>query len=360
MHRSRSDGWRSLAPVLTGLAVLAVLGGTAPAGAQSIDSTVRDTLHSRNAPAEKLAGRVRVALSASAVRMDAGFYDAYAVNAGFAPFLGEHLQVGISPTWRALDDNVNPAFQTRGGSVAARYIFGGDPHWRGFVGVFGGAWSANSNHSSQLGAQLGTLYFLTPALAIRAGIDLRRGAPYSAGQPRSTLVYVTLDPYAFGAADDVAVAPAGFGTLDIAGSYVYERLARVSESGISGTIAPYLTRWAQIGASGEADGTSQEIRAHQLRGFGRIYLPLTVRTQPFAEGFAETSTFNGEDGGLTSYGGEIGMRRMLNANVALDVGVQRTMHPREMLGSGNFTHPYREPGGTALVVAMMTRIGRAR
>lgn len=51
----------------------------------------------------------------------------------------------------------------------------------------------------------------------------------------------------------------------------------------------------------------------RVRGFGRAYLPLTESTQPFVEGFTESSTYNGEDGGLTYYGGALGVWRMLNA-----------------------------------------------
>lgn len=313
------------------------------------------------APADRLAGRARIGLGASAERLDKGLATTYAIDASVAPFLGEHLQIGIAPTGRVIDDRTNPAFHTVGGSVAARYIFGGDPHWRGFVGVFGGEWGASyAQHTSQLGAQLGALYFLTPALAIRAGVDFRSGASYTAGQPRSTLMYVVLDPYMFGAADEVSITPAGFGTLDISASYAYERLSHDVESGLSGTIAPYLTRWAQLGVDGEADGSSQGLTAHRLRGFGRVYLPLGVRTQPFGEGFAETATLDGEDGGLTSYGGTIGIRHMLNGNVSLDVGVQRRLHPRERLGPAELGYWYREPGTTALIVGMMTRIGRTR
>jgi hypothetical protein len=51
---------------------------------------------------------------------------------------------------------------------------------------------------------------------------------------------------------------------------------------------------------------------------------------------------------------------MLNGSVAMDIGVERTLHPREQLGHGNFAHWYREAGGTTLVIGMMTRIGHAR
>jgi hypothetical protein len=351
------------------MGAVALVVGAQAAHAQSVEDSPRLTPVSdsasdtvREAPADRLSGRARVWLDASAERLEKGAFTAYGVSASFAPFVTEHLQLGIAPSTRVIDPKGGSSLNTLGSTVAARYIFGGDRHWRGFVGAFGGVWGGTRmQHSSQVGAQVGALYFLTPALAIRAGVDVRKGEPYfTSGQPRTELLYVALDPYAFGAADDVPVTPAGLGTLDIAGSYAYERLARVSESGISGTVAPYLTRWAQVGASGMADGSSQGITAHQLRGFGRLYLPLTARTQPFAEGFAETTTYNGEAGGLTSYGGAVGVRRMLNGSVAIDIGVERTLHPREKLGHGNFAHWYREAGGTTLVIGMMTRIGHAR
>lgn len=323
--------------------------------ADSINDSVRVAL------AGHLSGRARVALSASADRIEKGNVTSYGFSAGFSPFVGEHLQIGIAPSATALDPKGGPPFHTVGGTVAARYVYGGDARWRGYVGAFGGGWQAmHGLHGGLLGAQVGALYFLTPALAIRAEVDARRGAFYFLGEPRITELLLTLDPYVFGTADDAPVTPAGLGALDIAGSYVYERISHVGESGISGTLAPYLARWAQIGATGEADGSSDGITSHQLRGFGRLYLPVTARTQPFAEGFAETTTFGGEGGGLTSYGGKVGVRRMLNGNVALDIGVQRTLHPREQLGPASSRHWYREAGTTSLVIGMMTRIGRAR
>lgn len=346
---------------IVALAVSARIAGAQSAGpshrADQNGDPADDT--TRAAPAAHLPGRVRVGLTASAEHLDKSIADTYQVGAGISPFVGDHLQIGIAPAWRELRDQLNPAYQIAGSTIAARYVFGGDPHWRGYVGAFGGAWHApHALDGTLLGAQVGALYFLTPALAVRAEIDARRGAYYFAEPPRFTELLITLDPYVFGTADDVAVVPVRLGTVDVAGEYVYERFHSVAESGISATVAPYLSRWTQVGADGEASGSSQGYTAHRLRGFGRLYLPLTLRTQPFVEGFAETTTYD-ETGGLTSYGGELGIRRMLNGNVALDIGLQRRMHPREQLGSASFRYWTREPGATSLVIGMMTRIGRA-
>lgn len=365
---------RSYAPVVA-LALLAMAPSFALAQAPSASpspraSVARDSLVANdvshgnsNSPTQRLAGSARISLHASALRVDGGGFTSYGVAASAAPFIGEHVQVGIVPSFTRSEPAQLRPLQISTTALIANYVFGGDPRWRGYVGGYG-SFSTQTNAPSVHGSgvQGGALFFFTPAIALRS--ELRYREITSPGEQRhgSEVALVTLDPYVSGGANAIRPTSAGIGVLDLALLAYHARYPSYHASGLSGTIAPYLARWAQLGVEGEAERISDfgGVTFYRVRGFGRGYVPLTTRTQPFAEGFAESSTDGGNDGGLTDYGGALGVREMLNANVALDFGLRRTLRPRETLGPADHRYSVRFPGSASLFAGVITRLGRAR
>ena len=278
-------------------------------------------------------------------------------------FVGEHVQVGLAPSYTLNQSSFveTHTYQSYSGGVTVNYVYGGGERWRGYAGGYASTTGVVHGPSTQaLGAQVGALYFFGPALAARA--ELRYRAPTSgpfAGQGSEVLL-VTLDPYVFGRASAARPGWAAFGAADVSAFVAYTAAAHVREISASATLAPYLTRWAQVGVDGQAVQGFEygAYQARLVRGYGRLYLPLTARTQPFAEGFAEASTYDVRFAGLTGYGGTVGVRRYLNARVALDVGVRRRLSPALALDDTPLL--YRDPGRTGLVAGLATRVGRTR
>ncbi|MGI8510576.1 MAG: hypothetical protein ACR2MQ_14765 [Gemmatimonadaceae bacterium] len=368
---------RSYSPIVA-LALFAVVAPSIRAQAPGASvppplSVSRDSLVARDSTRENpvldpvprtrgLAGSARIFIDASALRFDGGL-TTYNVAASFAPFLSEHVQVGVAPSYTRYESARIHTLQSSTTALIANYVFGGGTRWREYVGGYGSmATQTNSPNVSEIGAQGGALFFLSSAVALRG--ELRYREITSPGERRygNAVALVTLDPYVSGRADEVAPTPPGLGVVDLAVLAYHARYSSYNVSGISGTIAPYLARWAQVGVDGAVVHFSDygDTGAYRVRGFGRGYVPLTARTQPFAEGFAESSTYNGNDGGLTDYGGALGVREMLNAHVALDVGVRRTLESPETFGPLGHSYTFRSPGTTALFVGVVTRLGRAR
>lgn len=327
------------------------------------DSTRENPVRDPIPDTRGLAGSARIFLDASALRLDGGGLTTYNVAASFASFLSEHVQVGVAPSYTRYESARIHTLQSSTTALIANYVFGGGTRWHGYAGGYGSiATQTNSPNVSEIGAQGGALFFLSSAVALRG--ELRYREITSPGERRygNAVALVTLDPYVSGRADEIAPTPPGLGVFDLAVLAYHARYSSYSASGISGTIAPYLARWAQVGVDGavvhfsDYGGTG----AYRVRGFGRGYVPLTARTQPFAEGFAESNTYNGNEGGLTDYGGALGVREMLNAHVALDIGVRRTLESPQTFGPPGHSATFRSPGSTALFVGVVTRLGRAR
>lgn len=317
---------------------------------------------SPDCPAQRLTGRARISLDASALRLDGGGFNTYSVAASAVPFLDEHLQIGIAPSYERFDGAQYTSQNVTTG-VTANYVFGGDERWRGYVGGYGSfAAQTNAPSTRVAGAQGGALFFITPAVALRSELRYRENTSPNEQRYGSVVALITLDPYVSGTANQVTSVTPGIGVFDLAVLAFHAQYSSYHESGISGTIAPYLTRWAQVGATGEADHISDlgGLTYYRVRGFGRGYVPLSTRTQPFVEGFTETSTEGGSDGGLTDYGGALGVREMLNGNAALDFGLRRTLRPRDTFAMGGRSFSVRYPGSASLFAGVVTRLGRAR
>ena len=320
------------------------------------------TLAGPDSPTQRLTGRARISLDASALRLDGGGFNTYSVAASAVPMLGEHLQIGVAPSYERFDGTQYTSQNVATG-VIANYVFGGDARWRGYVGGYGSfAAQTNAPGTRVAGAQGGALFFITPAVALRSELRYRENTSPNEQRYGSVVALITLDPYVSGSANEVTSGTPGIGVFDLAVLAFHEQYSSYHESGISGTIAPYLTRWAQVGAEGEAEHFSDlgGLTYYRLRGFGRGYVPLTTRTQPFVEGFAETTTEGGSDGGLTDYGAALGVREMLNGNVALDVGLRRTLRPTDTVAIGGRSFSVRFPASAALFAGVVTRLGRAR
>ena len=317
---------------------------------------------SPDSPAQRLTGRARISLDASALRLDGGVFNTYSVAASAVPFLGEHLQIGIAPSYERSDGEQYTSQNVTTG-ITANYVFGGDARWRGYVGGYGSfAVQTHAPSTRVAGAQGGALFFITPAVALRSELRYRENTSSTEQRYGSVVALITLDPYVSGSANEVTSVSPGIGVFDLAVLVFHAQYSSYHESGISGTIAPYLTRWAQVGVEGEAEHLSDlgGLTYYRARGFGRGYVPLSTRTQPFVEGFAETTTEGGSDGGLTDYGAALGVREMLNGNVALDFGLRRTLRPRDTFAMGGRSFSVRYPDSASLFAGVVTRLGRAR
>ena len=334
-----------------------LLGSTAALASAAAQYGVPRAEHADSAlRARGLAGSARVAFDASTARVDGGTFTTYGVSAGVLPFVSEHVQIGLAPTYGGIASPPSSA-HNYGVAGTANYVFGGGTRWRGYAGGY--ASTANTSGivaQGTLGAQAGALFFLDPALALRGEVRYRALTSGPITGMNTTLALLTLDPYLFGRASEAVPRPARFGSVDVSAFLYAERDRYIHDVGGEITVAPYLTRWAQVGV--DAQGVSYAelggSSAHSYRGFGRLYLPLTARTQPFAEGFAATRTFFGVDGGLASYGGALGVRQMLTARVGLDLGLRRTVQPATKAAS----FLIRNPGTTGLVAGLVTRLGR--
>nr|MDQ6926326.1 hypothetical protein [Candidatus Eremiobacteraeota bacterium] len=343
----------------------------APAAAQPRPGAIRTARATRadsGLDTQGLVGSARVALDASSTRIDGGQFTSGSLSAAALPFVSEHLQVGLAPTYTVTTAShpatpVQPAgsqtYQSYGVGLTANYVVGGGRRWRGYAGGY--AFERGATHvpgASQLGAQAGALYFLDPAVAVRA--ELRYRVPSSGSGPRhgSGVAFLTLDPYLFGRASTGGATRAGLGTADVRVFAYHQSSWYGQQSGISGIIAPYLTPWAQVGVEGEAVSFSEfgGRGVSGVREFVRGYLPLAARTQPFAEVFRQ----HGTDAILQPASGwTVGVRQLLAPRVALDVGVRRTI-PTPITLDQALGYRFRLPGETGLVLGLTTRLGRLR
>lgn len=314
-------------------------------------------------PAFGVRGGARVHLDASVSRVDGGDFHVFSAQAALIPFVTERLQLGMAPGYSVITGTQMRTIRNFGMAAIANYIFGGGNPWRGYIGGFGAANGGPMGaRFTEIGAQAGALHFFDPAVVLRSEVRYRAPASGPGAGVGTVMFLLTLDPHLFGPANAAAIQPAGFGVVDVSGFVYHARHPSTRASGVSGSLAPYLTRWAQLGVDGQAVHFSEfgGFGAHRLRAFGRVYIPRSPRTQPFAESFAETSTFGSEPGGLTSFGGTLGARRMLNSRVALDFGVRRTLHPRRLTGFPDAHSTVRRPGTTDLLAGLAIRAGRPR
>jgi Lipid A 3-O-deacylase (PagL) len=271
----------------------------------------------------------------------------WSVRGSFMKFLSEHWQVGVAPEY---DGIAQRGYSWSGSRLAglANLTTGGD-RWRGYVGgEIGGANGTHQIGETLLGAQIGALRFLAPTSALRGELRWRR----SYRDVDATVdALLTIDSYVLGRASQPAVTPA-LGTLDVMGTaYATFRFDRVRSADV--TVAPFITSWAQLGASLdylslEANDAKHAYLTKNL--FARAYAPLSLRASPFAQGFV--SYESGGTAGPESYGAVGGVRHYINRGTALDVGVQWRRHTVSRAGASS----NRPPDETTLQARVVTQL----
>jgi hypothetical protein len=270
-------------------------------------------------------------------------------SALFAPFVTQHWQLGISPTMSYLSGG-GPGGSYQAAAVMADYF----PLARSASGPFAGGYLMEAGGSGSsydaVGVQGGWLQFLTPQAALRGELRFRR---YSVGLQRETYdVGMALEPYLFGRAAERLTTLPGLGTFDVSFSADYNfHPARTVT--VDGTVAPFLTTWLQVGGTGHYVRYFEPVDSyHVLDAFARVYLPLSIRVLPFADGFVGDASSGVPGVTRGSHGARAGIRTYLVRSVSLDASMEwRTYEP--ILGNSSFV--VRQ-----LRVTLNTQLGRTR
>ncbi|HEY7235582.1 MAG TPA: hypothetical protein VH539_15620 [Gemmatimonadaceae bacterium] len=262
-------------------------------------------------------GKARVALDIAYVKP---VYSTFTGTAAVMPFVNEHWQVGVSPTWE-VDGGIRPYFLAGGADAVVNYFPLGAGPSRPYFGAFASQRGASyAPGSGAYGFQAGWLRFLSPSIALRSELRFRHdGTP---GSPSSTDFLLTFDPYLFGRADRSLTKPPSFGVFDATMVADYAMRPRHALT-INSTVAPFVTRWLQAGATANMQfAFYRSSGTHALELFGRGYLPIDTRAVPFADAFVgnESIGFSPETRG--SHGVRTGVRTYLTRGVALDVALQ--------------------------------------
>jgi hypothetical protein len=264
-----------------------------------------------------LVGATRIGLNAGAW-LSPGPVHSFSASADFAPFITEHWQLGFAPAFSVAN---GPGGSSVGVGLTgtANYMLGaGRTRW--FVGATAGG-SSGGGGSTQLDAHAGALWFFVPTTALRAQLQSHRFGFDGFTRHGASLAlerYLPAGPRVPTSAPDRGAVDVSF-DANLAFNGGRERT-------ISFTLAPFLTRWSQVGGRYSAisvpfDGdwsTSQT-----FDGFGRLYAPLGPRAMPFLEGFVERVHFSEQTlQPPTVFGATAGVRHYLNDGVALDAGLQ--------------------------------------
>jgi hypothetical protein len=267
-------------------------------------------------------------------------------SALFAPFVTQHWQLGISPGM-SYQSGGNPGGFYGAAAVMANYF----PLARSASGPFAGGYLIEAGGSASgygvVGVQGGWLQFLTPQAALRGELQFSRasGAP----RPEAYDVVVALEPYLFGRAAERLTTLPGLGTFDVSFSADYN-IHPARQVTVDATVAPFLTKWLQVGGTGQYVRLFEPVDSyHVLDAFVRVYLPLSIRVLPFADGFVgdESSGLPGVT--LGSHGARAGIRTYVDRGVSLDASMEwRTYDP-----TGNSSILVRQ-----LRVTLNTQLGR--
>lgn len=294
-----------------------------------------------------------VALDAALVHVGPGMPSVLTVNALFAPFVSEQWQLGVAPV---VEYDVGAGDNTFGGAAAvvADYY----PFMRGGSGPFAGAYLSEGGGSGSaygvFGLQAGWLQFLTPQAALRSQFQFRR-VSYS---PRHEAydVVVALEPYLFGRANERLTKSPGLGVFDA--SLDADYVMRPSRSfTLNAMAAPFLTRWLQVGASGQyQNGFSSGISDHAIEAFGRVYLPLSNRLLPFADGLIGDASIGQPGRHLGHHGARAGVRTYIAPGVSIDGAFEWRAYGTVEVGTGSF----RPPAQRLVRVTLNTQLGTTR
>lgn len=314
-------------------------------------------VHAQMAPAALPVGAARVSLVGGALADPVHYWS---VTGEYAPFVSSRWQLGVAPGYAGTSAPGFTTIHQLAVAVLANYFVPLGHATHGYVGGSAsraGSIGATSNYAvNSYGVQAGVLRFVAPAAAVRAEAQWRRDDRYAGAV---TSVQLTLDPYVGGQPSRaVRWTPPGAGAVDAdlrlfgqlhPGQWYTARIAA----------APFLTRWAQLGAAYDGSYTpSSGFTSHAVRGFGRGYLPLAGRTAPFAEGFGTWTASSGPGSdGLSTYGVAGGVRRYLSANAAADLGLNWARAAVVRFGDGE---RYRSPDQLRLQLGLVTQLRRGR
>jgi hypothetical protein len=275
------------------------------------------------------------------------------INAVLAPFVTERLQLGIAPYGYASSFNGQTYYLEQAAAIA-NYFFLVSGNSRPFAGAYlAQAGQSYGPGYGTYGAQLGWLYFLAPSVGFRA--EFRYRSDFRAHTPASTYVIVSLDPYLFGPASGKIGALPHLGVVDVSllANYVYTPDREVSAQAM---LAPFLTRWLQVGGTLDYFFLFGFPEAHKLEWLARTYAPLARRAMPFAEGFAEYGNFSDDVSGLSSFGLRGGVRSYVAPAVALDAALEWRKHGE--FSTGVLRH--RSAEEVSLRVSLLTEFRLAR
>lgn len=293
-------------------------------------------------------GTAAVALDVTYEIPTAGLPKTIDASAFFAPFVTQHWQLGISPGM-SYQSGGNPGGFYGAAAVMANYF----PLARSASGFFVGGYFMEAGGSGSsydvAGVHGGWLQFLTPQAALRGELQFSRasGAP----RPEAYDVAVALEPYLFGRAAERLTTLPGLGTFDVSFSADYN-IDPAHQVTVDATVAPFLTKWLQVGGTGQYVRFFEPVDSyHFLDAFARVYLPLSIRVLPFADGFVgdESSGLPGVTRG--SHGARTGIRTYLDRGVSLDA----SMEWRAYSQTGNNSTLVRQ-----LRATLNTQLGRTR
>jgi len=277
-------------------------------------------------------GAARVGLDAIYGRPD---YSVFSGSASVVPFVNEHWQVGVSPTWEVAG-GARTYYVTGLADAVVNYAWLGDQASGPYIGAFLSQRGASfSPGYGVYGVQAGWLRFLSPSVALRGELRLRQ---YSNGQsPASADLVVAFDPYLFGRETRRLTSLPSLGVFDA--TLLADYSMRPSHSlRINSTIAPFVNRWLQAGATADVQfAFFRSSGTHTYELFGRGYLPVDTRIVPFADAFVSNASVGMSNGTMGSHGVRAGVRSYLTAGVALDLAMQWRQYDSENLGTDVFT-----------------------
>ena len=251
------------------------------------------------------------------------------LSATVAPFVSPRWQLGLQPLVYATGLNTSLSYGQLG--AFANYYLIAHGRSRPFVGVYvaeqGGA---HVRGAASYGAQVGWVYFVAPSLAARAELRYRDWA--IAGVDAQQYLVLSLDPHLFGSARGPVTLP-DLGVIDVAFlADIY--FSRGHQLYVQLYLAPFVTRWLQLGGSLEQVFLFQyNSGSRRAEGFGRLYAPLATRIVPYADGFLEAGSYASDKSGLSSFGMRGGMRYYVTPGVAFDIDLEWRKHAEQLFGT---------------------------
>jgi hypothetical protein len=278
-------------------------------------------------------------LRATRLGLDASYgrpeHSVFSGNTSVVPFVSEHWQVGLSPSWE-VDGGARNYYLAGVADAIVNYVWlddnGSGPYAGAFMSQRGASFAPGYG---VYGLQAGWLRFLSPSVALRGELRLRRYSN-AISSPSADLI-VAFDPYLFGRGARHLTTLPSFGVFDATLLADYS-MRPVHSLRINTTFAPFVTRWFQAGATANVQfAFFRSSGTHAFEVFGRGYLPVDTRVVPFADVFVSNASVGMSNSTVGSAGGRAGVRSYLTTGVALDLAVQWRRYDSELVGADIFT-----------------------